>query len=94
VTKVVNGSHVVTNVTVGAAQNGETQITSGVASGDKVLEREITFKAPGGAGGILGGGTGTARRFGGAGGFGGGGAGGFGGGGGFTTTGGGGGFGG
>ena len=48
VTKVVNGSHVVTNVTVGAAENGETQITSGVKSGDKVLEREITFKAPGG----------------------------------------------
>ena len=89
VTKVVNGSHVVTNVTVGAAQNGETQITSGVTSGDKVLEREITFKAPGGVGGILGG-TGTTRRFGGgAGGFGGAGAGGFGGGG-FTTTGGGG----
>ncbi len=91
VTKVVNGSHVVTNVTVGAAENGETQITSGVTSGDKVLEREITFKAPGGgAGGILGGGTGTTRRFGGgAGGFGGAGAGGFGGGGGFTTGGGG-----
>ena len=65
VTKVVNGSHVVTNVTVGAAENGETQITSGVTSGDKVLEREVTFKAPGGAGGILGGGTGTTRRFGG-----------------------------
>ena len=92
VTKVVNGSHVVTNVTVGAAENGETQITSGVTSGDKVLEREITFKAPGGGvGGILGGGTGTTRRFpGGAGGFGGAGAGGFGGGGGFTTSGGGG----
>jgi macrolide-specific efflux system membrane fusion protein len=91
VTKVVNGSHVVTNVTVGAAQNGETQITSGVTSGDKVLEREITFKAPGGVGGILGGGTGTTRRFGGggAGGFGGAGAGGFGGGGGLTTGGGG-----
>jgi membrane fusion protein, macrolide-specific efflux system len=94
VTKVVNGSHVVTNVTVGAAENGETQITSGVTSGDKVLEREITFKSIGGVGGILGGGTGTTRRFGGGGGFGGAGAGGFGGGGGFTTTGGGGGFGG
>ncbi len=79
VTKVVNGSHVVTNVTVGAAENGETQITSGVKAGDKVLEREITFKAPGGgAGGLFGGGTGTTRRIGGgAGGFGGAGAGGF-----------------
>jgi len=78
VTKVVNGSHVVTNVTVGAAETGETQITSGVTAGDKVLEREITFKAPGGGvGGILGGG-GT-RTFGGGGG---GGFGGFGGGGG------------
>ncbi len=35
-------------MTVGAAENGETQITSGVTAGDKVLEREITFKAPGG----------------------------------------------
>ena len=26
-TKVVNGSHVVTNVTVGTAESGETQIT-------------------------------------------------------------------
>ena len=73
VTKVVNGSHVVTNVTVGAAENGETQITSGVTAGDKLLEREFTFKAPGGrAGSLFGGGTGTTRRFGGgAGGFGG-----------------------
>jgi len=84
VTKVVNGKHVVTNVTVGAAENGETQITSGVKSGDKVLEREVTFKGiGGGAGGILGG-SGTTGRTGfggftggGAGGFTGGGAGGF-----------------
>lgn len=69
VTKVVDGKHVVTNVTVGAAESGETQITSGVTAGDKVLEREVTFKAPGGgAGSILGGGTGTTRRFGGTGG--------------------------
>ena len=62
VTKVVNGSHVVTNVTVGAAENGETQITSGVKPGDKVLEREITFKAPGGgAGSLFGGGAGERR---------------------------------
>ena len=74
-TKVVNGSHVVTNVTVGAAENGETQITSGVKTGDKVLEREVTFKAPGGgAGSLFGGGTGTTRRFGGGPGVGGGGS--------------------
>jgi multidrug efflux pump subunit AcrA (membrane-fusion protein) len=75
VTEVVNGSHVVKDVTVGAAENGETQITSGVKAGDKVLVREITFKAPGGGiGGILGGtgGGGGGRgftRFGGGGGF-------------------------
>jgi macrolide-specific efflux system membrane fusion protein len=91
VTKVVNGNHVVTNVTVGAAESGETQITSGVTPGDKVLERQITFRAPGGGvGSILGGGG--ASRLGGAGGFGGtskfGGAGGFSGGG-FGGTGGG-----
>jgi membrane fusion protein, macrolide-specific efflux system len=73
VTKVVNGNHVVTDVTVGAAENGESQITSGVKPGDKVLEREITFKAPGGGiGGLLGRG-GTTGRFGGFGGAGGGG---------------------
>jgi membrane fusion protein, macrolide-specific efflux system len=81
VTKVVNGSHIVTDVTVGAAENGETQITSGVKPGDKVLERQITFKAPGGGiGGLLGRG-GTTGRFGGGGT---GGFGGFGGGGGFS----------
>lgn len=58
VTKVVNGNHVVTNVTVGDAENGETQIVSGVKAGDKVLERQVTFKAPSGAGGGLFGGTG------------------------------------
>jgi multidrug efflux pump subunit AcrA (membrane-fusion protein) len=58
VTKVVGGSHAVTNVTVGEAENGETQILSGVKSGDKVLEREVTFKAPGGGTGGLFGGTG------------------------------------
>ncbi len=80
VTEVVNGAHVVKDVTVGAAEAGETQITSGISSGAKVLEREVTFKAPGGGtGGLLGGGTG-ARTFpgggGGAGFFGGGGGGG------------------
>jgi macrolide-specific efflux system membrane fusion protein len=63
VTKVVNGSHVVTNVTVGDAENGETQIVSGVQSGDKVLERQVTFKAPGGGAGGLFGGTGRTGGF-------------------------------
>jgi macrolide-specific efflux system membrane fusion protein len=89
VTEVVNGSHVVKDVTVGASENGETQVT-GVSAGAKVLEREVTFKAPGGgAGGILGGGgTGTRTFGGGAGGGFFGGAGGAGGGG-FTGGGGG-----
>lgn len=59
VTEVVNGAHVVKDVTVGAAENGETQITSGVSPGAKVLERQIKFTAPNGSGGILGGGNGT-----------------------------------
>jgi len=87
VTQVVNGAHVVKPVTVGAAQSGETQITSGVAAGDKVVEQAISFRGtPGGTGGGLFGGTGG--RFGGTGGrFGGGGfpAGGIGGGGGAAT---------
>jgi multidrug efflux pump subunit AcrA (membrane-fusion protein) len=72
VTEVVNGAHVVKDVTVGAAENGETQITSGISAGAKVLERQITFKAPsGGAGGLFGPGAGG----GGGGGFPGGGGG-------------------
>jgi membrane fusion protein, macrolide-specific efflux system len=69
VTEVVNGAHVVKDVTVGAAENGETQIISGVTAGDKVLEREVKFTAPsGGSGGIFGGSgaggfPGGARRF-------------------------------
>lgn len=70
VTQVVNGAHVVKDVTVGqAGQNGETQITSGVNPGDKILERQIKFNAPGGAsGGLLGGGGGKSGFPGGAGG--------------------------
>jgi multidrug efflux pump subunit AcrA (membrane-fusion protein) len=57
VTEVVNGAHVVKDVTVGAAESGETQITSGVTSGAKVLEKELKFTAPaGGTGGLFGGG--------------------------------------
>ena len=54
VTEVVNGAHVVKVVTTGASENGETQITSGVSAGAKVLERQIVFHAPGGGtGGIF-----------------------------------------
>jgi membrane fusion protein, macrolide-specific efflux system len=78
VTEVVNGAHVVKDVTVGAAENGETQITGGVSAGAKVLEREITFKPPGGgSGGIFGGGAGARSFPGGGSGFFGGGGGGF-----------------
>lgn len=70
VTEVVNGAHVVKDVTVGAAENGETQIVSGVAPGAKVLEREIKFNAPGGGtGGLFGGNGGTKGGFPGGGGF-------------------------
>ncbi len=70
VTEVVNGAHVVKNVTVGAAENGETQITGGVSAGTKVLERQIKFNAPAGSGGGLFGGGGGTRTFpGGGGGF-------------------------
>jgi RND family efflux transporter MFP subunit len=67
VTQVVNGARVVKAVTVGAAANGETQITSGVAAGDKVLEQVISFKGgTAGPGGGLFGGT-PGGRFGGPG---------------------------
>ena len=67
VTQVTSGgAHVVKDVTVGAAENGETQVTGGVSAGDKVLEKEITFKAPGGGAGSLFGGAGGATRTGGA----------------------------
>jgi macrolide-specific efflux system membrane fusion protein len=59
VTQVTSGgAHVVKDVTVGAAETGESQITGGVTAGDKVLEKEITFHAPGGGTGGLFGGTG------------------------------------
>ena len=48
VTEVVNGAHVVKDVTVGAAESGETQILSGISAGDKVLEREVKSNAPSG----------------------------------------------
>jgi membrane fusion protein, macrolide-specific efflux system len=41
VTQVVNGKHVSKSVTVGQASSGETQIVSGVNSGDRVIERVV-----------------------------------------------------
>jgi macrolide-specific efflux system membrane fusion protein len=80
---VENGQHITRQITVGTSAAGETQVTSGLKSGDKILETVIHFS------GVRGGGAG--RTFGGGGVFGGGG-GGFGGGGlgGATFTGGGG----
>jgi multidrug efflux pump subunit AcrA (membrane-fusion protein) len=63
VTEVVNGAHVVKDVTTGAVSNGETQIVSGVSAGAKVLEQQIKFTAPGGGTGIFGGNGGGARGF-------------------------------
>jgi multidrug efflux pump subunit AcrA (membrane-fusion protein) len=90
VTQVLSGRHVTKSVTVGEAEAGETQITAGLAAGDKVLERVVTFKGTGtGTGSGIFGGGGTGRfGGGGTGGFGGGGFGGGGGGGGLTTGGG------
>jgi membrane fusion protein, macrolide-specific efflux system len=48
VTEVKNGAHVSEPVTVGQAESGETQITSGLSSGDKVVERVVTFKGTAG----------------------------------------------
>ncbi len=83
VTEVKNGNHVSKSVTVGESDAGETQITSGLSSGDSVVERVTTFKFSGTTGtrtGGLGGGFtgrgGTGGGFtGGGGGFGGGGGG-------------------
>jgi membrane fusion protein, macrolide-specific efflux system len=86
VTEVKGGKHVSVDVTVGQAANGETQITSGVAAGDSIVERVVKFT--GGSGRTGGAGiTGGFTRGGGEGGLGGGGF--TGGGGGFTRGGGG-----
>lgn len=85
VTEVVSGKDVTQPVTTGITAAGDTQITSGLAAGDTIIERVVKFKgAAGGARTLFGGtgtgtGTGTRTFGGGAGGFGGG-AGGFGGG--------------
>jgi macrolide-specific efflux system membrane fusion protein len=51
VTAVVNGSHVVRSVTTGQVSSGDTQITSGLKSGDKVVERVVKFNASAAGGG-------------------------------------------
>lgn len=94
VTKVVNGQHVPTAVTTGITAQGNTQITSGLAAGDVVLEQVVKINRnattggglfggtnrTGGTGGRGGTGTGGGRFGGtGGGGFGGAGGGGFGG---------------
>ena len=85
VTVVQNGNHVSRAVTTGVSSAGETQVTSGLTSGEKVLEQVVKFNGATGAGGrsLFGGGTTGAGGFGGAGGArfrgGAGGAGGFGG---------------
>jgi len=71
VTEVKNGKDVTVDVTVGQAADGETQITSGLSSGDSIVER--VFKFTGGAGRTGGAGITGGFTRGGAGGFGGGG---------------------
>ena len=71
VTKVVDGKQVATAVTTGAAASGETQITSGLKSGDVIIERVVKFNGTAGGNRNVLGGSGTANRTGGAGGFGG-----------------------
>jgi macrolide-specific efflux system membrane fusion protein len=56
VTQVKGGKHVSTAVSVGQAESGETQITSGLVSGDRVVERVVKFT--GGTGGTRTGGLG------------------------------------
>lgn len=87
VTVVQNGNHVSKAITTGVSSGGQTQVTSGLTSGEKVLEQVVKFNGVAGGGGrsLFGGGTtgaggaGGARFRGGAGGFGGAGGGGFGG---------------
>jgi membrane fusion protein, macrolide-specific efflux system len=77
VTAVVNGSHVVKSVTTGQVSSGYTQITSGLKSGDKVVEQVVKFNASAAGGGrsLFGGSSssgstgGFSGRFSGGGGF-------------------------
>lgn len=51
VTAVVNGSDVVKSVTTGQVASGYTQITNGLKSGDKVVERVVKFNGSAAGGG-------------------------------------------
>lgn len=51
VTAVVNGSHVVKSITTGQVSSGYTQITSGLTSGDQVVEQVVKFNASAAGGG-------------------------------------------
>ena len=64
VTVVDNGKRVSRTVTTGVSVSGETQITSGLKTGDKVVEQVLKFNGGSGGAGrsILGGGTGTSSR--------------------------------
>lgn len=56
VTVVTGGNHVTRSVTTGQVSTGETQITSGLKAGDKVVEQVVTFQgASGSARSLLGG---------------------------------------
>lgn len=77
VTVVQGGKQITQPVTTGASASGFTQITSGVKTGQTIIERVVKFNAIGAAGNILGG---TGAAGGARGGFGGGGFGGAGGG--------------
>ncbi|MGH9089868.1 MAG: efflux RND transporter periplasmic adaptor subunit [Acidimicrobiales bacterium] len=59
VTLVTGGRHVTRSVTTGQVSTGETQITSGVKAGDRVLEQVVTFTSGTGSAHSLLGGTGT-----------------------------------
>jgi multidrug efflux pump subunit AcrA (membrane-fusion protein) len=69
VTVSANGKKTTRTVTTGATLDDETQITSGLTAGQKVVETVIKFKAGAGARSLFGG-TGSGTRTGGFGGFG------------------------
>ena len=59
VTVVTGGKHVTRSVTTGQVSTGETQITSGLKAGDKVVEQVVTFQGGSGGGRSLLGGSGS-----------------------------------
>jgi macrolide-specific efflux system membrane fusion protein len=61
VTEVVNGSHTTVDVTTGVTLNGATQITSGLKSGDTIVEQVAKFNAGSGNARTLFGGSTSGR---------------------------------